>query len=168
MASQPGEPRNPALDLLERFETEDIEFFQQFDTIADDAVVRASRDMPADFYDELRTGILASLMSVIGGGRLTVTLVIDTNIIVGDAFRVAKGKPSTTERLMSSRFVGSVSPRDITREAREQVVKDLPKGASLEAAKMQAERLLSQIHVISGPSRSARSCVPGRNSRIGT
>ena len=146
---------NPAVELLDHFETEDIEFFRQFDEAADDAVKKVSRELPAGYYENLRTGILSTLMSVIGGGRLTATLVIDTNIVVADAFRVAQGKPSTTERLMASRFVKLVAPRDITSEAREKVVKKVPKGASLEVAKNHVEALLKRIEVVADASISA-------------
>jgi predicted nucleic acid-binding protein len=143
-------PPNPGVDLLDRFGAEDIEFFKQFDDVADETLKQISRSLPAEFYGELRTGVLSSLMSVIGGGRLTVTLVVDTNIVVADAFRVAQGKPSTTERLMASRFVRLVAPSDITREAREKVTQKLPKGASLEVARSHVERLLQQIEIVAG------------------
>ncbi|MFZ1023304.1 MAG: PIN domain-containing protein [Thermoplasmata archaeon] len=146
---------NLAVEYLRHIEADDLEFFAQFDTILDEAVVRASREFPADFYEDLKKGVLTSLMSVIGGGRLTVKLVVDTNIVLGDAFRVAKGRPSSTERLMGSKFVKLVSPTDITREARERVVSDLPKGASLKTAQAQVERLLAQITIISGTSEAA-------------
>lgn len=152
---RPTRATNPAVELLERFEAEDIEFFRQFDDAADDAVKKASRDLPAEYYEKLRHGILSSLMSVIGGGRLTVTLVIDTNIVVADAFRVAQGKQSTTERLMASRFVKLVAPRDIRVEAREKVVKKLPKGASLEVARKHLEALLAKIEIAAGVSAEA-------------
>jgi predicted nucleic acid-binding protein len=157
MSERVGSPKppNPGVELLERFEAEDVEFFKNFDEAADEAVRRVSRDLPAEYYSELRTGILSTLMSVIGGGRLTVTLVIDTNIVVADAFRVAQGKPSTTERLMASRFVRLVAPRDIAREAREKVVKKLPKGASLELAKGHVEALLRRIEIVAGASVAA-------------
>ena len=152
--SSPKTP-NPGVQLLERFEAEDIEFFKQFDEAADEAIRQASRDLPAGYYEELRSGILSTLMSVIGGGRLTVTLVLDTNIVVADAFRVAQGKPSTTQRLMESRFVRLVAPSDITSEARENVVKKLPKGASLKMAKNHVETLLQRIEVVAGASVAA-------------
>jgi predicted nucleic acid-binding protein len=143
---------NPAIELLEKLEAEDIEFFRQFDGIADEAISRVSRALPPEFYEDVREGMLASLMSVIGGGRLRVTLVMDSCIVVADAFRVAQGKPSTTERLMASTFVRLVAPRDIAREVREQVVKDLPKNASLDVARTQVERLLGRIEIVSDPS----------------
>lgn len=162
-----GKASNPGVALLEHFETDDIEFFQQFDDAADEAVKKVSRDFPPEYYENLRSGILSTLMSVIGGGRLTVTLVMDTNIVVADAFRVAQGKPSSTERLMASRFVKLVAPRDITREAREKVVKKLPKGASLEVAKNHVEVLLRRIEIVAGSSvealRSAREKLADRD-----
>lgn len=158
---------NPAIELLEKLQAEDIDFFKQFDEVADDAVARVSRQLPADFYEDVREGMLASLMSVIGGGRLRVTLVMDSCIVVADAFRVAQGKPSTTERLMASRFVRLVAPRDISREVRDQVVKDLPKNASLEIARLHVERLLSRIEVASDASvealRTARAKLASRD-----
>lgn len=143
---------NPGVELLDRFEAEDIEFFRQFDQLADQAVREVSRRLPPDYYDQLRSGVLSSLMSVIGSGRLSVTLVMDTNIVLADAFRVATGRPSTTERLMASRFVRLVAPAEIAAEAREKVVKKLPKGASLEAAKAHIEKLLKRIEIAAGAS----------------
>jgi predicted nucleic acid-binding protein len=143
-------PPNPGVELLERFEAEDIEFFRAFDGAADEAVQRISRQLPPDYYESLRSGVLSTLMSVIGGGRLRVTLVVDTNIVVADAFRVAQGRPSTTERLMSSRFVKLVAPGDINSEAREKVVEKLPKGASLDVAMNHVEVLLRRIEIAPG------------------
>ena len=153
--AQEGKRPNPAIELLERLEAEDIDFFRAFDDVADETVAKVSRSLPPDFYEDARQGILTSLMSVIGGGRLRVTLVMDSCIVVADAFRVAEGKPSTTERLMASHFLRLVAPPDIAREAREQVVRDLPKNASLDVARAHVERLLSRIEVASKASMEA-------------
>ena len=147
-----AKPLNPGVELLERFEAEDVEFFRQFDDSADEVVRKISRELPPEYYENLRSGILSTLISVIGGGRVTVTLVVDTNIVVADAFRVAQGKPSSTARVMSSRFVKLVAPRDIASEAREKVIKKLPKGAALDIAKSHVEVLLRQIEVVDGAS----------------
>lgn len=147
-SSEHHDAPNVGLTYLERLGAGDLEFFKAFDQSADEAIRAASRELPAEVYQELRSGLLSGLTSVIGGGRLTVTLVIDSNILVADAFRVASGKPSSTDRLLASPFVRLVAPSDIVEEARTQVVEDLPKKASLEKAREHVEHLLSRVQVV--------------------
>lgn len=146
---------NPGLEALRSFSAEDYEHFAQFDNVVDETLKDASRALPADFYDNLRTGILRSLVAVAGGTRLRVRLVVDTNILLMDAFRVARGVPSTTGRLLESRFVELVAPSEIRAEARSHVVRDLPKGASLKAAQVHLEMLLSRLVILEGLSAEA-------------
>jgi len=63
------------------------------------------RELPPDLYESLKEDLLGLIFPKGHQTKLRVRLVIDTNIIIQDAFRVAKGLSSTTERLLTSAFV---------------------------------------------------------------
>ncbi len=126
------------------------ENWDKFSTLRDRAK-RAFKDLtselPPDFYESLKADLLRFIFPKGRQSKLTVKLVIDTNIIIRDAFRVAKGKPSTTERLLSSAFVEVMAPPNIVEEVQETIRKDLPPGASLEKALVHARSLLSRVKI---------------------
>lgn len=74
--------------------------------------------------------------------------VVDSNIIIKDAFRVGKGMVSSTERIFSSIFVKLYAPKSIEEEVFSQIKLDLPKGCSIDIANIQAKKLLSKIELI--------------------
>jgi hypothetical protein len=112
---------------------------------------RIARELPPGFHEEMRQALLEVTFRANGFHKsaLRVKLLIDSNIIIAEAFRVAKGKPSTTERVLSSPFVEVFAPRLVWEEVEREIRKDLPKGASLERALAHAKRLLDLVKEVS-------------------
>ena len=106
-----------------------------------------ARELPPGFHEEMRQGLLEVVIRSNGikKSALRVKLLIDSNIIIAEAFRVGKGKPSTTERVLRSPFVEVFAPRLVWEEVERVVRKDLPKGADLEKALAHARLLLGLV-----------------------
>jgi predicted nucleic acid-binding protein len=126
------------------------ESWNKFSTLhdkAERALKAFSRELPPDLYESLKSELLRFVFPKGHPTKLKVRLVIDTNIIIHDAFRVGRGKPSTTERILSSAFVELIAPPNILEEVEETIRKDLPAGVSLEKALGHAKSLLSKIEI---------------------
>jgi predicted nucleic acid-binding protein len=135
---------------------------------AERALKGFSAEFPPDFYEALKEELLGFLLPKGNRTKLKVKLVIDTNIIIRDAFRVAKGKPSTTERFLSSAFVELIAPSNIIEEVHETIRKDLPRGASLEKAVRHARFLLSKVKIVASKSGAHEAAKKLIWSRVGT
>jgi predicted nucleic acid-binding protein len=136
----------PTRDSLTDFMNGNLEAFAAFDTEFDKGVIRVGREIDPAFHDY----VLRQLIDVFTAGlskkrSLKSRLVIDSNIVVGDAFRVSVGKPSSTERLFASPFLELWAPNTIEEEVAESIRDDLPKGGSSEKAKAHAAKLLRKI-----------------------
>ena len=114
---------------------------------AERALKKFSLEFPADFYESLKEELLSLFLPKGHRRKLRLKLVIDTTAIIQDSFRVAKGKPSTTERLLSSAFVEMIAPPNILDEVSTKLREKLPRGASLEKALSHAKSLLSRIRM---------------------
>ncbi len=126
------------------------ESWDKFSTLhdkAETALKALSRELPPDLYESLKVELLGLIFPKGHATKLSVRLVIDTNIIIRDSFRVGKGKPSTTERILSSPFVELLAPPNIFEEVRETIQKDLPPGASQERALGHAMSILSKVKI---------------------
>lgn len=122
--------------------------FSKFEEDFESLLTKISRDLPADIYEELRDELVSIFPSSLKGVKTRLKLVVDSNVVVKDAFRVAKGKPSSTRRLFASEFVELLAPPDISDEVHREIEHDLPKGVSREAARAQADALLSEIKTV--------------------
>ena len=106
-----------------------------------------ARELPPGFHEEMRQRLLEVVIRSNGieHSALRVKLLIDSNIIIAEAFRVGMGKSSTTERVLRSPFVEVFAPRLVWEEVEREVRKDLPKGADLGKALAHARLLLGLV-----------------------
>lgn len=113
------------------------------------AISHVSRELPPDVYEFIREHMIDQLFfNENKQSAPQLKFVVDSNIIVKDAFRVGSGKFSSTERIFSSPFVKLYAPRKIEDEVYEQITRDLPEKCSMDLALEQARRLLSKIEII--------------------
>jgi predicted nucleic acid-binding protein len=131
--------------------SENTEVLEQVRVGVRDGLEKFARELPPGFHEEMRQGLLEVIIEANGVKRspLKVRLVIDSNIIIAEAFRVGKGIPSTTERVLRSPFVEVYAPRIVWEEVEHVVRRDLPKGASLERALAHAHVLLGLVKDVS-------------------
>jgi predicted nucleic acid-binding protein len=111
-------------------------------------ISKIARELPAEVYELVRDQIIAKLLAVEDPSLAILEFVVDSNIIISDAFRVGFGKFSSTERIFSSVFVKLYAPRSIKKEVYSKIKADIPKGCNIELALKQADKLLSKIELI--------------------
>ncbi len=107
-----------------------------------------AREIPAEIYGLVRDQIIAKLLAVEEPSLAILEFVVDSNIIMSDAFSVGFGRYSSTERIFSSVFVKLYAPRSIKDEVFSMIRRDLPKGCDLELSLKQAEKLLSTVELV--------------------
>lgn len=107
-----------------------------------------ARELPAEVYEIVRDQIIARLLAAEDPSLAILQFVVDSNIIMSDAFRVGFGKYSSTERIFSSVFVKLYAPKTIMDEVHSKIRRDLPKGCDLELALKQADNLLSKVELV--------------------
>ena len=110
-----------------------------------------SRSVDPELIEEIKTYLGQYILSIITDGELKFSLVVDANIIISDAFRVARNIPSTTDRIFSSPVLELIAPPIIVSEVDRQIRLDLPANASLEAALDWAQKLLSKVKLVDDP-----------------
>jgi hypothetical protein len=113
-----------------------------------DIITQFARELPAEVYEIVRDKIILQMFSIDKSSLSILYFVVDSNIIIKDAFRVGKGMVSSTERIFSSIFVKLYAPKSIEEEVFSQIKLDLPKGCSIDIANIQAKKLLSKIELI--------------------
>jgi predicted nucleic acid-binding protein len=113
-----------------------------------DMISQLARELPPKVYEVVRDELISKLLEIGKSSVAMLQFVVDANIIVADAFRVGKGKYSSTERIFSSIFVKLYAPKSIVEEVFTQIKTDLPKGCSLDAANKHATKLLAKIELI--------------------
>ena len=86
-------------------------------------ISQIARELPADVYDVIRDELISKLLSGEEHSSAALSFVVDSNIIVGDSFRVGKGNKSSTERIFSSVFVKLYAPKSIENEVLTQIKK---------------------------------------------
>lgn len=148
-------------DPLGSFLNGDFGHFEQYEEDFEELLTKISRDLPAEVYRELREQLIDFFPSILRGLKTSVKLVVDSNIIVKDAFRVAQGKPSSTDRLLSSEFVDLFAPSEITGEVQRDVETDIPPNASISIAKGHARKLLEKVKKVPHTRSDALAKVPG-------
>ena len=107
-----------------------------------------SRELPIELYQFLKEKMFSFLLEKEDMFAVKLKLVIDSNIIIRDAFRVARGIPSTTLRLLSSPFVELIAPKQIIEEVYEQIRKDIPSNADLTVALTHAREILKHVIIV--------------------
>lgn len=127
------------------FIDENWEFFATFSNQADEILKKISRELPAQLYEELRDEIAKSVLASRPDSRIQLRVVIDTNIVVMDAIRVAKGYESSTERILSSPFIEVLAPTEIRDEVARVLRRKVREASQLEAALNHAGKLLSKV-----------------------
>jgi len=158
-----AEAATPLKDILE----ENWDRFAGLKLQAENGLKLLSRELPPDFYETLREELLRLFFRTKSGAKLKVRLVVDANIIIRDAFRVAKGLLSTTERFLSSSFVEMIAPPNIVQEVDNEIRRDLPHGASLETALSHAKSLLAKVRLTEAKYEAYQSAMDLIWSRVG-
>lgn len=139
--------RNSEL-LVNDFIVSDFARFQDYVKSGEELVKQALRYIPPEAYSKLRELLLRFVLESDKEAPPKMKVVVDSNVIVSEAFRVGKGKPSTTLRIFDSPLVELYAPRIIKDEVLEQVRKDLPSGCSLDLAVSWATKLLGKIRLL--------------------
>ncbi len=111
-------------------------------------IKKISRTVDPKVIEEIMNYLGPCVLKIVTNGNLKFSLVIDANIIISDAFRVASNKPSTTDRIFSSPFLDLIAPTVIVSEVNKQIKSDLPKNASLSLALAWAKKLLSKVKLV--------------------
>lgn len=109
---------------------------------------KTSRELPIEFYQFLKEKMFSFFLGKDEALSIKLRLVVDSNIIIKDAFRVASGNPSTTLRLLGSPFVELIAPRQIIDEVDKQVRLDIPREADLTVALAHAKKLLQRVSIV--------------------
>ena len=135
-------------DLVNNFIISDFSKFHKYTKDGKEIVKEAIRNIPQEVYSKLRELLLEFVLESDKGGPLRMKIVVDSSVIVSEAFRVGKGRPSTTLRIFDSPLVELYSPKIVKDEVMEQIHEDLPHGCSLEIAVSWAEKLLGKIKLL--------------------
>jgi predicted nucleic acid-binding protein len=136
----PVEPK-----AVTEFIDENWEFFARFSNQADETLKKISRELPPQLYEELRDGLAKTVLAGRPNSRIQLRVVIDTNIVVMDAIRVAKGYESSTERILSSPFIEVLAPTEIRGEVTRVLGRKFREATQLETALNHARKLLSKV-----------------------
>jgi predicted nucleic acid-binding protein len=138
------------------FQAANWEAFSGLESSFDRELRAYSRKLPPRFYRSVRDGLLTALgptVELITQGqiepRFRFTVVIDTNIVVQDSINVARGRPSTTERILASPFVTVLAPLEI-REECERILQERARKNKfpIEIALQQTASLLKRVRLV--------------------
>jgi len=123
--------------------------FREWKPAADEWLQETARGMPPKFHGDLRRALLSSLLDQIAEENrqpLQLHLVIDSGIIVTDAFGVGRGFNSTTPRLLQSPFVKVYAPAKAWEEVPRKIQEKHPEDVDVQRALRQGELVLQQVH----------------------
>ena len=157
----PGTP-SPKREHLSDFMAENWGALAAYSGAAGRELDRVSRAIPASFYNGIFQSMNDFLNNRIGKGGIKIRLVIDSNIIVADAFRVAKGLGSSTARIFESEFIEPFAPPQIVDEVKETIEKDLPAQYPKHVAHAHAKQLLDRVKIVEPTSSLARAIAQAR------
>ncbi|MDG7037360.1 MAG: hypothetical protein JRM72_08270 [Nitrososphaerota archaeon] len=120
-----------------------------------------TRELPNAVHSAIRESILKAIIPGLSAKTpLKVRLTIDTNVIVSDSIRVAKGKASTTDKLFDSPYIEIFAPQNIDQEVYNALKGKLKDPSKLSIAISRAGRLLSKIkHVPEASSEALRLAI---------
>src|SRR5208283_1250836 len=135
-------PDQPTLtDLL----NENWPAFRECKPAADEWLRETARGMPPKFHGDLRKALLSTFLDQVIEERrepLQLHLVIDSGIIVTDAFGVGRGFNSTTPRLLQSPFVKVYAPAKAWEEVPRKIREKHPENVDVQLALRQGELVL--------------------------
>ncbi len=131
--------------LLGNFADENWDEFSEYESQYGELLDSTIRRLNPEVHSAIRNGLMKFLPDIVGDLR-KVTLVVDSNIIVKDAFRVGKGKPSSTAHLLSSPYIEVFAPPELEVEVDRNIRHDLPAGCSLDIAKSHAKELIAKLN----------------------
>jgi predicted nucleic acid-binding protein len=136
---------------LQQFMEENWDYFGygELENKAELTLTQMSRQLPAGYYGSIREQLLNVVALTGFSGKFRIRVVVDSCIVVGDALRVAKGRPSSTERILNSEFIEVLAPGDIRDEVERSIRAELEEGSALEHALGHAKKLLSCMKLIS-------------------
>lgn len=135
-------------DGIKKYFPEEWKDFEFDEEVVRKEISKFARELPVDVYKLVRDKVLDQILKMEDAANALLSFIVDSNIIVMDAFRVGQGLPSTTERIFSSPFVKLYAPKSIESEVYTQIEADIPDGYSLESANEQARKLISKIELI--------------------
>ncbi len=135
-------------DLVDDFILHDFAKFNEYVERGEELVKQALRDIPQEAYSRLRELLLRFVLESDKETFPKMKVVVDSNVIISEAFRVGNGKLSTTLRIFDSPLVELYAPRVIEDEVLEQIREDLPSGCSLDQAISWAKKLLGKIKLL--------------------
>ena len=134
--------------LIDKFILSDYEGFKKYVSVGEDLVKEALRHFPEAAYRTLRRTLFKYMLELREEVKPRLKVVVDTNIIVSEAFRVGNGTKSSTGRIFDSPIVELFSHRVIREEVVTQIHSDIPDGCSIEIAMSWAENLLTKIRLL--------------------
>jgi predicted nucleic acid-binding protein len=134
---------------MDEFISENWDYFGPFEAQAENRLTQLSREMPAGLYESIRDRLFELMVLAGLKGKLKVKAVIDSDIVVGDAIRVARGKESSTERILSTTFIECLAPLRIVEEVERNIRKKINDDEAVEKALTHARRLLSHVRIVS-------------------
>lgn len=136
-------------DLWNKFILGDFDKFKKYVKQGEQLVKEALKYIPEAAYSSIR-GILLKLILESGKEDIKprMKVVVDSNVIISEAFRVGRGKSSSTVRIFNSPVVDIYAPKIIREEVTAQIRTDLPKGCSIDIALKWANSLLDRVHIL--------------------
>jgi predicted nucleic acid-binding protein len=118
-------------------------------------ISRISKEFPLGLHGKVRDEII-DWIGVNGFDfSFRFAFTVDPNIIISDAFRVAKDRRSATLKIFCCPNVDLVAHSNLRNEVMRAIEKDLPKGADKQKALNHANYLLSLVKTISDPMASS-------------
>lgn len=141
---------------VEDFRAENWQTFAEFENNFEKKFSAYARTLPARFYKSIRedlTKLFGDPAGFLTQGEVAPTfrfkVVIDTNIVIQDSLAVARGKPSTTDRILGSQFVKVLAPTSIAEEC-ERNIRSICKRRRipLEPALQHSRRLLARVELV--------------------
>jgi predicted nucleic acid-binding protein len=138
------------------FEAGNLGFFRQFRKGFANAYRSFVRELPNELHSLIRDLILQAMVSGLPSG-LKVRFTIDANVVVKDSVRVAKGKSSTTDKLLGSPYVKVFAPLEIKKEVVNALKNRLKDSSKRDAAFRHAKALLSRVKLVPETSSEALS-----------
>jgi predicted nucleic acid-binding protein len=130
--------------------------FPNMAKITDQVLDETIRKMPVEIITQLRQFILQGFLGTMSGHEFKFKLIIDTNVVVSDSIRVAKGKKSSTLHFLSSPFLSLMAPREIESEVIEKLNEKFKNDEKkLIIAKTHAKNILKCIKIVGNISGTA-------------
>ena len=122
--------------------------FREWKPAADEWLREAARATPTSFHRTLREALLEAVLEQAVGEQsraLKLNLVLDSGVIITDAFGVGRGYQSSTPHLLESPFVSVFAPADAWEEVPRKIREKKPPDVNLDQALQHGDLLLSKV-----------------------